>query len=141
MSDKYSISEEELNRYLAVGTMIYEDESRFGEACQLYGPDIPLAFLATLLRKKYENWEKVGDELHYSRKISSLGLKGEYIYKLKTSCYLIERIGLLAFKPICDSINIETATALFIGITRNGYTDWQDAITVLHNSGFFRKER
>ena len=141
MSDSYPISEEELDRYLAIGTMIYEDESRFGEACELYGPDIPLAFLLTLLRKKYENWEKIVDELQYSRNTSFLPLKGEYIYKLKTACYLIERIGLLAFKPICDSINNETATALFIGITRNGYADWQQAITVLSNSAFFTKRR
>ena len=140
MSDCYSISEEELNSYIAIGTMIYEDESRFGEACEVYGPDIPLAFLITLLRKKYENWNKIVDELQYSRNTSFLALKSEYIYKLKTACYLIERIGLLSFHPICDSMNIETATALFIGITRNGYTDWQEAITVLRNSDFFRGE-
>ena len=141
MSDKYSISEEELNRYLAIGTMIYEDKCRFCEACELYGPDIPLAFLVTLLRKKYESWKQIADELQYSRSTSSLSLDGDHIYKLKTACYLIERIGLLAFKPICDSINMETATALFIGITRNGYTDWQEAIAVIRNSDFFKKGR
>lgn len=141
MADSCSISEEEVNRYLAVGTMIYEDESRFGEACELYGPDIPLAYLVTLLRKKYESWKQIADELQYSRTTSFLELDSEYIYKLKTACYLIERIGLLAFKPICDSINSETATALFIGITRNGYADWQEAITAIRNSGFFRRWR
>ena len=139
MLDSCSISEEELKRYLAVGTLIYEDENRFGEACELYGPDIPLAFLVTLLRKKYESWKQIADELQYGRNSSFLALDSDYMYKLKTACYLIERIGFLAFKPICDSINIETATALFIGITRNGYEDWQEAITVLHNSDFFRQ--
>ena len=139
MLDSYTISEEELKRYLAVGTMIYEDENRFGEACELYGTDIPLAFLVTLLRKKCESWKQIADELRYGRNSSFLALDSDYMYKLKTACYLIERIGFLAFKPICDSINIETATALFIGITRNGYEDWQEAITVLHNSDFFRQ--
>ena len=141
MSDKYSISEEELNRYLAIGTMIYQDKGRFAEACELYGPDIPLAFLVTLLRKNYESWKQIADELQYSRSTASLSLDGDHIYKLKTACYLIERIGLLAFKPICDSINIETATALFIGVTRNGDTDWQEAIAVIRNSDFFKKGR
>ena len=141
MLDSYSISEEELNRYLAIGTMIYEDESRFEEACGVYGPDIPLAFLVTLLRKEYESWKQIADELQYGRNSSFLTLDSDYMYKLKTACYLIERIGLLAFNPICDSINIETATALFIGITRNGYADWQEAITVIRNCDFFRKER
>lgn len=140
MSDRYSISEKELTRYLAIGTMIYGDEGRFEEACKLYGPDIPLAFLIARLRKKHESWQEIINELQYSRSIASLVLNNDHIYKLQTACYLIERIGLLAFEPISDSINIETATALFIGITRNGYTDWQETITVIRNSGFFREE-
>lgn len=139
MPNNYSISEEELNRYLAVGTMIYEDEDRFAEACEMYGADVPLAFLVALLRQKHESWKEIVDELQYRQSSYSLPLNSNDIYKLKTACYLIENIGLLAFEPICDSINCETAAALFIGITRNGHGDWQETVTAIRNSHIFRK--
>jgi hypothetical protein len=138
MPDNYSISEKELIRYLEIGTMIYEDEDRFAEACKMYGPDIPLAFLVALLRQKHESWREITDELQYRQNSYSLPLNSGDIYKLKTACYLIENIGLLAFEPICDSINCETAAALFIGITRNGHGDWQKTITAIRNSHIFR---
>ena len=139
MPNNYSISEKELNRYLEIGTMIYEDEDRFAEACKMYGPDIPLAFLIALLRQKYENWKEIVDELQYRSSTCSLKLNSDDIYKLKTACYLIENIGLLAFEPICNTINTETAAALFIGITKNGHGDWQQTITAIRNSHIFGK--
>jgi hypothetical protein len=139
MPNKYSISEEDLHRYLEIGTMVYEDEDRFAEACEMYGTDIPLAFLVALLRHKYDSWKEIVDELQYRQSTSSLTLNSDDIYKLKTACYLIENVGLLAFEPICDAINCKTAVALFIGITRNGSGDWHETISAIRNSNIFLK--